>query len=916
MHPSTILLTVSAALALSAVTAHADALHPSHRRGFYDAPFDLTLTTDIENGAIRFTTDGSTPDPSTGTLYENPLPITSTTVVRSITYDPSAETTASDTHTYIFADHVENQEPFPAGYIAEINSARNGASRPHTFDWGFDRDVLDDEANNGILAEHLKDLPALALSMDVADFNFVYRNHSRRGERYERPVSIELIYPDDNPAFEKFRGFQEHCGIRMHGGGAVDQARKKSFRLLFKESYGTGKLDYPLFESAVHHARSAVDRFDGVVLRAAGNTNWSKDDAWKHEPSTYLRDSFTRDSQIAVTGFGSRSNFAHLFLNGLYFGLYNIAERPDDKFMASYFGGQREDYYSINHGGAVAGNATSWNAITRSTNLRRLDTDENYRRVASQIDLVSYCDYIILNWCVGMGDWPWNNFYAGVKNTPDGRIRFFNWDSEYAFWTIPGYLRSNPGAWANPNFQTENGVISTVWRALARNRDFLLMFADRVHAHTSSGGPLSDAGLTARFQRLADHIEGPIVAESAKWGDSAWGRENTPHTRAGDFYPNVTAVLNLIDGNTAKFITALRRARYYPNIDPPVLTSVTGLGTTTTTLTNPNAGGEIYITTDGSDPRTQVTGDVSPTASAYLPDTPLNIAEPTRIMSRVLQGSIWSALEQHLTLPPNAAFPVRISELMYHPTSSEAFEFIELENPTGVSIDLSNFSLEGISFRFPPGTTLAPESLLVLAPDDDPAQFASRYPNLQVAGFYRGHLDNSGETITLLDPQGTVVTSVTYNDSGRWPATADGGGSSLELTSTTGDPNSPDSWRASPTQNGTPGTAPDPAPTDSDGDGFPDAVEILAGTDPQDPTSFIQLDARAHPDSSVLLTFEAAPNRPYTIHFNPSLSDPGGWQPLTSFPPATSTTTQQFIDTPTAGQPQRHYRLSTPGPTP
>ena len=84
----------------------------------------------------------------------------------------------------------------------------------------------------------------------------------------------------------------------------MDQARKKSFRLLFKSPYGPTKLRYPVFESAVHHAWSATDRFDTLVLRAGGNANWSKDDAYKQEPCTYLRDQFIRDTAIEMVGLG------------------------------------------------------------------------------------------------------------------------------------------------------------------------------------------------------------------------------------------------------------------------------------------------------------------------------------------------------------------------------------------------------------------------------------------------------------------------------------------------------------------------------------------------------------------------------------------------------------------------------------
>ena len=90
------------------------------------------------------------------------------------------------------------------------------------------------------------------------------------------------------------------------------EARNQHLRLLFKRKYGAGKLRYPVFESAVHHSASAASRFDTLVLRAGGNTNWSKDDAYKHAPSTYLRDQFVRDTKIAMSGIGARGVLINL----------------------------------------------------------------------------------------------------------------------------------------------------------------------------------------------------------------------------------------------------------------------------------------------------------------------------------------------------------------------------------------------------------------------------------------------------------------------------------------------------------------------------------------------------------------------------------------------------------------------------
>ena len=45
----------------------------------------------------------------------------------------------------------------------------------------------------------------------------------------------------------------------------------------------------------------------------------------------------------------------HLYINGLYWGLYNPVERMDGQFAANYLGGDKDDYDVLNAGDTVSG---------------------------------------------------------------------------------------------------------------------------------------------------------------------------------------------------------------------------------------------------------------------------------------------------------------------------------------------------------------------------------------------------------------------------------------------------------------------------------------------------------------------------------------------------------------------------------
>ena len=147
---------------------------------------------------------------------------------------------------------------------------------------------------------------------------------------------------------------------------------------------------------------------------------------------------------------------------------------------------------------------------------------------------------------------------------------------------------------------------------------------------------------------------------------------------------------------------------------------------------------------------------------------------------------------------------VVINEIMYHHAPSYPAgvyaacpeQWVELFNRGTQPADLSGWQLDGgIQFVFPPSTVLAAGGYLVVA--RDAAALQSKYPGISILGNFTGQLSHRGELIALKDAAGNVVNEVHYFDNGRWPAYADGGGSSLELIDPYSDNRRAESWAAS-----------------------------------------------------------------------------------------------------------------------
>lgn len=152
-----------------------------------------------------------------------------------------------------------------------------------------------------------------------------------------------------------------------------------------------------------------------------------------------------------------------------------------------------------------------------------------------------------------------------------------------------------------------------------------------------------------------------------------------------------------------------------------------------------------------------------------------------------------------------------ISEIHYNPSTQQGadheYEFVELMNPHPFAINLGGWVLaDGIEASIPHGTMLPAGGFLLTASD------TAVYRNLlgpfvnMVPWSATSSLHNSGETIRLLRPDGSVGDLVTYSDTDGWTNEADGMGASLEWKGGNWDNNQSDAWVGSNALGGSPGT--------------------------------------------------------------------------------------------------------------
>jgi hypothetical protein len=590
-----------------------DEVEFSQERGFYDTPFTLKLSTRTPGATIYFTVDGNDPVAPNGQpgasarLGAGAITISRTTCVRAAAVKAGYLSSPTRTATYLFLSDIIHQSSSPADFPATWGSTH--------VDYGMDSRVVDSATYSPTIQNDLKTIPSVSIVMKKSDLfdtkTGIYANLTGHGVAWERASSIEWIDPTTGA------NFQVNTGIRMHGSpyGRSSSVGKHAFRILFKGAYGPSELEYPLFKDG------DIEHFDTLVLRSIWNFSWYGDGQGISR-ADYLRDLFCRDTVRDMGNLSPRGRPVHVYLDGLYWGLYILSERPDDGFAAIHMGGDKEDYDIIDTTDdsppkmqAAAGDMTAWNNLFALA-AKDLSTAQNYQAIQSSVNLTNLIDYMLMIYVSGSRDAPTflgndsvpHNVFAVRDRNPASPFLFLPWDVE---WVLEDATVNR----VSISFGS-NGPYYLINR-LKANADFKMLMADRIYRFLANDGALTSGMCISRYNTLAQEIDRAIVGESARWGDAT----GTLHTRA-DWVTEVNRILNqYLPGRTATVLNQLKSAGLYPTISPPDFYVTSQLlhgghvpAGTQVSMKNTNTGtSTIKYTLDGGDPRasTGSSSDVS-----------------------------------------------------------------------------------------------------------------------------------------------------------------------------------------------------------------------------------------------------------------------------------------------------------------
>jgi hypothetical protein len=493
----------------------------SQPHGLYDGGSLTVSITGEEGTEIRFTTDGSEPT-AESRLYSVPLLLSKTTILRAAEFREGVVSSPVATASYIFISSVLKQPNNPEGYPTEWGDyTQIWGTAPA--DYEMDPEMTGDETLSRKISDGLKQLPILSIVSDKDNF-FSHENDPDRGGIYiftGPPVGDDTGHGWTRPAsVELFGGPQQHdlstdCGVRLHGGHGrlAEKNPKHSFRLVFKEKYGPKSLKYPLF------GEDEPAKFDQLVLRCHFGNAWQHWMENNRQKAQYTRDVWARRMQRKLGRTSVNALYVHLFLNGMYWGLYNLAERVDGQFGKDHLGGDKSDIDVIkieedggNHLEASEGDMEAWNLMTETA--AKAADDAYYQQLDTLLDIDNFIDYMLINQYAGNTDWDHHNWYAIRRHNTDSGVsegfRFLCWDSEIILENERENVLSK-----NNGYQSPTGI----FQQLLRNDDFARRYLRRAKELLSDDGLLGQGSVVEVWDSLYHTISTALYDEAARWGD-------------------------------------------------------------------------------------------------------------------------------------------------------------------------------------------------------------------------------------------------------------------------------------------------------------------------------------------------------------------------------------------------------------
>lgn len=438
------------------LAAQPDEVSFSHPGGFYLSPVTVTLSNHHPEHAIRYTLNGSVPTMESFE-YTAPLPL--------------------DTSLYGHSDFFRIRVSYGDDFYYPDSVRRCIVIRAATFDAEGHR--VSEVATNSYFINALgvdtHELPVLSIcadSLSLFDFdtgimvpgrywdssNAAWTgNYYQTGREWERLCNVEYYTPDN-------MGVNQQAGLRAHGHYTRTYPQK-ALRLYARAEYGRKYFDCPFFDEL------PLERYKRLVLH----------------PFTFdahsagIQDGVCNSMAANLNVEALASRPVVVYLNGEYWGLYFLRERPDEHYLAQHTGADEEEFTIVEdwYGTVDEGDNSGFLDLMSWLSTTALSDTAAYSGLLERIDIESFIDYQLFELFIANDDWPANNMRCWRQG--QGRWRWIFYDGDHALYNSDLDVFAN-ATYDGPDFYPSSSQATLLFRRCLENEEFKARFVGRANA--------------------------------------------------------------------------------------------------------------------------------------------------------------------------------------------------------------------------------------------------------------------------------------------------------------------------------------------------------------------------------------------------------------------------------------------------
>ena len=686
-------------------------------------PFNLSLSGNRPTQHIRYTTDGSAPQLSSNE-YTGPIIISQNTSLRARIF--------SNTNNYLPSKILTESYIFGANHNMDVMLLTVDPD-----------DFFDDDTGIYVFGPE----GTFDTWQPYYGANF--------WEDWERPIQFSY-YKNNSNEFAKF-----NAGVKIFGGWSRGQNGQRSLAFYARGQYGDSEFEHSFFDHL------SYDKFEAFVLRNSGQ-DWLRSNM-----KDVMLTSLMRGSDLDF----QENNPVATYINGAYWGFYNIREKINEHMLASKHDVDA-DSITLLTGNAeiIEGDNDEYNALINYIETTDLSNDSNFEYVRESIDLKNYILYQATNIFINNTDWPGNNIKFWKH--PDTKWRWIMYDTDFGFgpwWNLSNFsentlefaLNPNGPGWPNPPWST------LLFRKLTTNINFRNQFINR-YADELNTRFLS-SNVIQHIDEIYATIQPELNAHLERWkNDPSLGYEINDVNGHIEFYQ--WAMKNFANERPAIVKEHIKDQFNLPNFHP-------------LTISNEDVSkGRVEVNENLNIQEQSWTGD-------YFETVPVKLeafAEPGYEFSH-WSGDVFSTqktiniyLSGSFEITPNfssMSTSLVINEINYRSSDDfNADDWVELYNPMSFPVDVSNWQIKDSDdthiFVIPEGTQIQDNSFLIVVKDE--SDFISVFPDIPYIGELGFGLGKT-DSVRLYNSEGTLIDEVAYKSETPWPSCADETGNTLEL---------------------------------------------------------------------------------------------------------------------------------------